>query len=171
VSSPGDALDGLTIEVPAGAYGGEVSLEVSSREVIGNSVREHFSPVSPLISISGGDGPADELITLTIPVEISADEFAMAFAYDAASGKLEGLALLESTANSVRVATRDISRDVLVSAVLVTELYEGSDSGFEHGVDDWYFPNYGSYIAPGGHCGGCVALGVEMGGLDPFEIS
>ena len=28
------------------------------------------------------------------------------------------------------------------------------DSGFRPGVDDWQFTNYGSYVAPTGHCEG-----------------
>ncbi|MCG2768195.1 MAG: hypothetical protein L6435_07410 [Anaerolineae bacterium] len=154
VSAPGDPLDGLSIEVPPGAYADNVSFEITSREVVAHDLGQHFNPVSPLIEIRGGEALADELLTMTIPIEISADEFAMAFAYDAGSGEVEGLALLESTADSVTVVTRDISRDVLVSAILVDDLYGDKETGFVHGVDDWYFPNYGSFISPGGHCAG-----------------
>jgi hypothetical protein len=154
VSSPGDPLHGLSIEVPPGAFASDVTLAIASREVQSHSLGRLFDPVSPLIEIRGAETLTGELLTISIPIEIGADKFAMGFAYEAASGAVDGLALLESTPDSVTVATRDISRDVLVSAVLVDELYGGSDSGFEHGVDDWYFPNHGSYISPGGHCAG-----------------
>jgi len=155
VSSPGDPLDGLIIEVPAGSYEGEVSVTVTSREVQGHSLGPSFNPAAPLIDIRGPETPSDELLTLSIPIEIEEDEFAMAFAYDAGKGEVSGLGLLESTRSKVVAGTWGIGLiRVLVSAIEVEALDGNVDTGFQHGVHDWHIPNFSSYLSPGGVCAG-----------------
>lgn len=155
VDQPGSALDGLTIEVPSGAFSHGTLFEISSLDIESHTFGSDVNPITPLIRIES-DGPlADEFLSMTIPVRIEVDEFAMAFAYETQSpGVLEGMALLESTSTLVKVTTRHISRDVLVSSIPKERLEIDIDTGFEHGVDDWPFVNYGSYISPGGHCAG-----------------
>ncbi|MFQ5921247.1 MAG: hypothetical protein ACE5M4_00240 [Anaerolineales bacterium] len=158
VNQPGDALDGMTIEVPAGAYSREVQFEISSRAIEGHTFGSDVSPKTPLIQIEAGDQLAEELLTISIPIRIEQDEFAMAFAYEPQTfefqGVLEGVALLKSTNESVLVTTRQPSRDVFVSSIPTERLRADVQTGFQHGVDDWPFVNYGSYISPSGHCAG-----------------
>jgi hypothetical protein len=155
VSSPGDPLDGLSIEVPAGSYTGEVSLTVTSREVQRHSLGPNFNPVSPLIEIRGPEAPSDELLMLSIPIEIEEDEFAMAFAYDAEQGEVSGLGLLESTRSKVVAGTWGIGViRVLVSAIDEHALQGDMDTKFQHGVHDWQIPNFQPYLTSGAVCAG-----------------
>jgi hypothetical protein len=63
--------------------------------------------------------------------------------------------LLAEDATSVTVATEHFSAaflSLVKKALLPTEV----DSGFRPGLDDWQFPNYGSFIAKNGQCAGQV---------------
>jgi hypothetical protein len=77
----------------------------------------------------------------------------MGFYYDFKTNKLEGMATLARDADSITIGTRHFS-SFLVSMIKLTELKPDIDSGFRPGIDDWQFVNYGSYIAPEGHCAG-----------------
>lgn len=154
-SSSGHPLDGLSIEVPAGSYPDEVTLTVTAREVQGHSLGPHFNPVSPLIEIRGPDRLADEMLTLSIPIEIEEKEFAMAFKYDAGQGEVSGLTLLESTRSKVVAGTWGIGViRVLVSAIEQEALQGDVDTKFQHGVHDWHIPNFQSYLTSGAVCAG-----------------
>lgn len=142
------------LQVPGKAYEKETAFKISSREIKENNLGEHFNPITPLITIDNGHAYSAEVMTLTIPISISKDEFAMAFYYDRKTGLLEALPLVQLTTQSITVATEHFS-DVAVSKIKQSEL-EGIDvdTGFEPGYDDWQFVNYGSFIEPGGHCAG-----------------
>lgn len=157
VQTPGHPLDGFRLAVPAGSYRDARTFRVSCAPITGMTFAE-VRPASPLITIDNGGGYSRELMRVRIPVAVAADEFAMGFYYDAGSGQLEGLPLLAADAASVTVATRHFS-SIFASAVKLAVLdhliVTGKiDSGFRPGVDDWQFPNEGSYLEPGGHCAG-----------------
>jgi len=154
VDAPNYPLDGLTIQVSDGAYPAGTTFEIDSRTVESHSFGPDFNPASVLIEIDAGLNLAQDFVTMSIPVQIQPDEFAMAFAYEEETGVLQGLPLLESENDSVRIATRDISRDIIVSTVKLDRLDQDIDTGFQHGVDDWQFENYGSALSPRGHCAG-----------------
>ena len=115
----------------------------------------NFVPISPLITIDNGGGYSNEIVTLQIPVQIPAGNFAMAFYYDDKIGTLEGIPTIAETDSSLTIATRHFSK-IVVSSIAESALSNDVEinTGFEPGVDDWQFTNYGSYIAPGGHCAG-----------------
>lgn len=155
VSSPGHALDGLSIEVPPGAYDSDVRLTVEAQEVQSHSLGPHINPVSPLIEIQGSQGLADEMLTLSIPIDIGEDEFAMAFRYDAGQGEVSGMTLLDSTEDLVVAGSWGVEAiSVFVSAIETVSLQGNITTGFQHGVNDWNFPNFQSYLASGGVCAG-----------------
>ncbi|MEW6718670.1 MAG: hypothetical protein AB1345_14360 [Chloroflexota bacterium] len=155
IDDPGSELDGLHIEIPEGAYVQNTFIHIEAQPIEGHTFGDFVRPITPLIKIyTEGNVFAYELITITIPIQITEGDFAMAFAYDEQKGVLEGMTLLEETLEFLKVTTRFISRDVLVSAIPEAFLEGDVDTGFEHGVDDWQFTNYGSVIAPGGHCAG-----------------
>jgi len=79
----------------------------------------------------------------------------MAFYYDEERGTLEGIPTVEETDSSITIATRHFS-DIVVSSIPQSALGPDAevDTGFLPGIDDWQFTNYGSYIAPPGHCAG-----------------
>ncbi|NQT74231.1 MAG: PKD domain-containing protein [Chloroflexi bacterium] len=150
---PGDSLDGFQIEVPAGAYANPRQFDVSYSPISDHSFGDDFNPISPLISIENGGGYSDELIHVTIPVEVPEGQFAMAFIYDEVTGTLEGVPTVYLDENSITVATRHFS-DFIISMIDDYLLMGDIDSGFKPGVDDWQFTNRGSYISPKGHCWG-----------------
>ncbi len=107
--------------------------------------------------VENGGGYSDEIMLVKIRVNIPEGHFAMGFFYDEKSGTLEGMPLVEEDKNSITIATMHFSWFVVSSIdkkLLLYEITGRANSGFRPGVDDWQFPNKGSFIAPGGHCAG-----------------
>jgi len=171
-------LRGLEITVPDSAFTQARDFSISYAPVQSHSYGPNFHPISPMIVIANGGGYADEPMILTIPVKIPADEFAMAFLYNEVTGALEGMPILAMDTTSITVATRhfatssistfapegkrasklasDAFANVIISSIKESAL-KGQQivtTGFAPGKDDWEFPNYGSVIAPDGHCAG-----------------
>lgn len=176
IEKAGDPLDGLIIQVPENAFENNRDFAISYEEIKDHKLGKYFNPVSPLITISNGGGYSNELMTLTIPVNIAPDEFAMAFFYDPETGRLEGIPLLESDGKKVVVATRrfsdkSINKDValamqaappapdemdkiILTAAKEKDIRGDFNTGFDPGEDDFPSVNYGSTVAPKGHCEG-----------------
>lgn len=154
VAAPDDPADGLTIEVPSGAYPEGTVFQVRSRPIQSHVFGPDFNPASPLIEIEAGAELAEGAVIVSVPAQIAPEDFGMAFAYEEKDGALEGLTFLDSDAEGVRFASRYLSRDFVVSTVARERLQGDIQTGFEHGVDDWQFRNYGSVLAPRGHCAG-----------------
>ncbi len=152
VSRPGEPLDGLRLEVPAGAFAGDRTVTISSRPVTGSDYGPLVTPAGPLVTIDDGGGYADGLLRLRIPATIPDGAVAGVFYYDEVTGRLEGLPTVAVDATGITIATRHFSG--LLPAIATGGLPDTVDSGFRPGVDDWQFTNRGSIIAPGGHCSG-----------------
>lgn len=153
VDDPGDPLDGLQIEVPPDAYGESRQFDISYAPITGHDFDDNFDPVTPLITVENGGGYADDFMYVTIPVDVPEGSFAMAFYFDAATGKLEGIPPVSETPESITVVTRHFT-DFLGSLVDESVLTRDIDCDFLPGEDDWQFVNRGSFIAPKGHCAG-----------------
>lgn len=153
VTQPGTPISDLEIRVPENSYSDTRQFQLSYAPVEKHSFGEAFNPATPLITIDNGGDYAAELIDVTIPVQIPDDKFAMAFYYDDKAKKLEGLPLVDYSKNSITFATRHFS-SFIVSMIPRASLKKDIDTGFRPGIDDWQFVNYGSNVAPGGHCAG-----------------
>lgn len=155
VNQPGSPINGLKFQAPNGAYPNGQPVTISSAPITGQTFGSNFNPASPMIIIDAGKDYAEEPILVTIPVTIPADQFAMAFYYDAANQKLEGIPTASQDGTSITIATRHFS-NIIVSMISFDTLtsIKKVDSGFRPGVDDWEFDNAGSILAPGGHCAG-----------------
>jgi hypothetical protein len=153
VDKQGDPINGFKLTVPAGAYTGSLKFSISYAPVTGQSFGPNFNPVTPLISVDNGGGYSNEIIEIKMPVVVPDDSFAMGFIYDDATGKLEGMPLISRDASSITVGTRHFS-SFIVSMIKKAELEKDINSGFVPRYDDWEFTNFGSAIAPGGHCAG-----------------
>jgi hypothetical protein len=153
INKPGDPLDGLTINVPSGSYTSSLKFTISYAPENGHTFGTDFNPITPMISVDNGGQYATEIMEVTIPVNIPSDSFAMGFIYDKSTRKLEGMPLLTQSATSITVGTRHFS-DFIISMIPKFNLKKDIDTGFRPGIDDWAFPNEGSYIAPTGHCAG-----------------
>lgn len=154
VQAPGSAVNGLAIQVPSGAYPQSVPFTVSTRAIDKHKFGNLFNPASPLIHIENNHLFAKEPLQVEIPIQIAANEFAMAFSYDERTGKLEGIPLVSLSRDKLTLLTAHFS-DIVVSKIDQAQLDKTIiDSGFKPGIDDWEFVNNGSIIAPDGHCAG-----------------
>jgi hypothetical protein len=180
VHTPGNPVDGLKIDVPAGAYSSSQTFRISYQPIQSHQLGPDFNPLTPLLTIENEEQYAAKPIIITIPVKIPRGHFAMAFFVNKVTGELEGLPLLAFDSSSITVYTGDFSLPSSNSSALaktvfgartrgigdffglvVTSISDAAldlnstyNSGFTPGVDDWQFTNWGSYLAPKGHCAG-----------------
>jgi hypothetical protein len=153
VNQSDSPLNGLRIEVPANSFSSTRTFHVSYAPVESHTLGNNFNLISPLITIDNGGGYSDEIMFVTVTVSIPDDYFAMAFSYNADSGQMDGLPLVSENDDSITIATRNFT-NMIVSSIERYRLTDLAESGFRPGFDDWQFPNYGSYLEPGGHCAG-----------------
>ncbi|MGQ9684294.1 MAG: hypothetical protein ACUVX9_17320, partial [Anaerolineae bacterium] len=154
VQNPASPVDGLSIQVPEGAFPKGATFKVSTQPIQDHKLGPLFNPATPLISIDNGGRFAAEPLLVEIPVQLAEDDFAMAFYYDRHSGKLEGLPLAALSRDRISIVTSHFS-GIVVSRIKINMLGEITvDTGFMPGVDDWQFVNRGSVITPPGHCSG-----------------
>jgi len=181
IQKSGDPLNGMTVTVPDTAYTDDRTFTISSAPITGHNFGSMFNPSSPLITISNGGGYSTTPMTIKIPVSIPSGEFAMIFMYNSQSGNLEGMPVVAEDSGSVTGITMHFSQaalassphqiskggktiqgttdgsdfiSVVVSAISKNLLGGDVQTGFTPGIDDWEFPNYGSILESGGHCGG-----------------
>lgn len=154
VTNPASPVVGMKINVPDGAYKENTGFKISTRPITSHEFGPKFNPVTPLITVDNGHEFSVKPMTVDIPIHIAPDEFAMAFYYDTKTGVLEGIPTVSLDTNHITIMTHHFS-DTVVSKVKKSDLNNiDVDTGFRPGVDDWQFTNYGSFIAPGGHCAG-----------------
>jgi hypothetical protein len=171
ILTAGNPLRGMQITVPPNSYSATKTFEISYAQIENHKLGSNFNPLSPLIKISNGGGYAENPINIKIPIKKTKDDFAIGFLYDASTGKLEALPLLDVNDSSVTVNTRHFSstrstlgkgliNDQSFTNLVVSSIKESVllgqtviSSGFTPGVDDWEFINYGSFITEG-HCAG-----------------
>lgn len=172
ILTAGSPLRGMQITIPPNSYSATRTFEISYAQIENHKLGSNFNPISPLIRISNGGGYAENTINVKIPIKKTKDDFAIGFLYDASTGKLEALPLLDVSDSSVTVNTRHFSttgstlgkglnNDQSFTNLVVSSIKESVlmgqtvlSSGFTPGVDDWEFINYGSFISPKGHCAG-----------------
>jgi hypothetical protein len=177
VIKPSNPLNGLEFTIPANSFTQSLSVNISYAEIKGHEYGENFNPISPLINIQLNQSFSSAPMQLKIPIKLPAGYHAMAFLYNKNTGELEGLPTEEltssyiivnsshfsyTTANKRTDEITDENNQVIVASTLET-LTSGNlqiAAGFDVGLDDWEFPNYGSYIAPGGHCAGQSASAI-----------
>jgi hypothetical protein len=147
--------NGPTLTVSPEAYTQPTTFKITSTEITTHKLGPLFHPASPLISIDNGHAYANDPMVLKIPITLAKDEFALGFFYDRKTGRLEGLPLVAEDAQSITVLTRHFS-DIVISKAKKAEVINALplDSGYLPGADDWQFTNFGSWLAPAGHCAG-----------------
>lgn len=151
------ASDGMRISIPAGAHDRDVAYRIERKLVVQSTLPDWILPVSPLYLVDNGGATALKPISIEVPVAVPPGGFAMGLFYDEATGRIEAMPLIDVTERSVTVATAHFSSFVVVTLPgwgPGNPAVPNVDTGFRPGVDDWQFANYGSYIAPDGHCGG-----------------
>lgn len=162
VDLDGSPVDGMSLYVDFFSFDETQNFDISTREIKDHDFGSDFTPITPLITIDNGHIFSNYPMKLTIPITLEEDEFAMGFFFDSETGKLEAIPTESIDSDSITLLTSHFS-DVVISKISIDKLksLEGSvtskfDTGFSPGLDDWQFINYGSYLAPGGHCAGQV---------------
>jgi len=160
VGDPTSAINGFTINIDPGTYKTDTDFDISTTEITGHTYGNEFSPITPLITVDNGGGFSEHPMQVTIPIDITEEEFAMGFYYDAKTKELEAIPYVSISADKITLLTNHFS-NIVVSKISIAELERltsntktNADSGFKPGFDDWQFINYGSALAPGGHCAG-----------------
>jgi len=153
-------LDGLFIKIAKNSYSSTTNFTIKTSEIKSHSFGEYFNPVTPLITIENNHEFSQIPMTVSIPISKQKDEFALAFYYDKNSNRLEAIPFTNLEDDNITIVTSHFS-DIVVSVIKLVDLealafstVDKIDTGFSPGVDDWQFTNYGSYIAPKGHCAG-----------------
>jgi hypothetical protein len=155
ITATGDPLDGALVTVPAGTYAKPVPFTVTSRAFPDGETAPGFTAVSGLLGVdNGGAVTGGDPVLVTIPLRgtVGADADVVGLYYGQ-DGALEVLPVVEQTGTTATVAAQHFS-EVFVAVADWSKVPATVDSGFRPGIDDWQFPNYGSYIAPTGHCEG-----------------
>jgi hypothetical protein len=153
VRKPGDELDGLSLDVPQGAYPSKVAVTISERAITGHSLGPSVTVLSPLISVENGGAVADQPMTLRIPIKLPKGNIPLAFFVDP-SGGLEALPLLDYDDSSITTITRHFTDLAVLSESETTINNLKVDTGFKLGADDWNLRNMGSDLASQGYCKG-----------------
>ncbi|MFN8366282.1 MAG: IPT/TIG domain-containing protein [Candidatus Kapaibacterium sp.] len=179
INKPGNVLNGMTITIPTGAYTNARPFTVTSFEIKSHKFGTNVNPITPLIRVTSSGGYADGIYEVKIPITLPQGEIPLVFIYDEQTGKLEPMIVQYYNATSVTALTRHLATSVIhpqgaakligskvqgleeYSSFFVSSLKESLlnaagtiTTGFAVGVDDWEFVNWGSYVAPGGHCAG-----------------
>jgi hypothetical protein len=179
VQASGDStLNGMKFIVPSNAFAGTKGFQVAYAPVTKNNVGPNFNPITPVIRVETNLLYSDSLISVEIPVSVPSGHFAMGFLFNEATGKLEGMPLEGLDSNKVTISTRHFATSsvsgpnagkafntnnrayFLLASIEESKLASQPviETGFKVGKDNFEFPNYGSFIEPGGHCTGqCLA--------------
>ena len=160
INKPGDALNGLQITVPSGAYKTSTNFTVSYQNV--KSANPDLANASPLILVENGGKLSEKPMTLKIPIKYGEDDFPMVFDYDIATGNMEPMPTKALDDNSITAVLNHFSGKLVLTAkgqYLKSQellyLKKGSPpTKFQPGKDDWAFKNRASYITPNGNCTG-----------------
>ena len=153
---------GFSIVFPQGALGADASVSISTTPITGvpsGAYGGALTPVTDLYTIDLGSAalaaPATVTLSIKMPTTPVTGAVAMAFYYDGNTGEIWPLATISSDATSI-VALAPHFSSIFAALVDLAKLPTTVDSGFRPGLDDWQFTNYGSYVAPHGHCEGQV---------------
>lgn len=150
---------GLELRVPPGTWATATSLTVSATPVLAVH-RDGVRAGSALISINVGEQTfASRPVTLFVPGEGTADEFAMVFGYERARDQLEGMPSYPEPGGTAFV-TQHFS-DFLTLLTQYAKLDEAVGTPFVFGTDDFAMVNEGSAVAPNGFCSGQVVAALH----------
>ncbi|MBD2701864.1 hypothetical protein IC229_14535 [Spirosoma sp. BT702] len=105
-------LNGLKIQVPNKAYTANKAFKVSYAPIIKHDIGPDFNPLTPLIHIENGGGYADSMMTLTIPINLPPNHYAIAMMYSKEKG-FELLPTISSSNTEIKVKTNHLDFEQL----------------------------------------------------------
>ena len=153
IDKPGDPLNGFVLDVASGSYASSTPFTISYAPITAQTFGDVITPISPLITVDNGGEFSQEPMYVRVPVQVPDGYLAMGFFYDDRTGNIASMPLSSFDSESVTVSTMHFS-SFFISMIQKVLLEREFRSGFTPGVDDWQFVNYGSYVAPDGHCAG-----------------
>jgi len=168
VRNPDSSLDGLTIEVPAGAYETSVEFSIYEGPIPDIALEEEIDIISPMIIIDNGGEYSNEIMGVTVPIEVPEEDFAMAFLYDPENDKLEGVPTYPENNGSLTFLTRHFSTYAMLSVKKSTLDNLNFFTKYSPTNDFWNLPNAGSVVAPGGYCHGMALTSLYYSDPDAF---
>ena len=154
VDKPGDPLDGLTIEVPDGAYAGSTTFKISYKPIEKHNLPSGYEPISPYIIVENGGEYSDGIMSFTVPADIPDGYLGMVFYYDESTGEMEPAAPIGQSATSLTIATRHFSGSFATRKPISELQGLKLDTKFTPGEDTWQFKNEGAAGSPKGICRG-----------------
>jgi hypothetical protein len=152
-SKTGDALDGLTLTVPADAYANAGTWTVVADSTVVAPLPAGFTQAGPALVISTSQGFAASPITLKMPLAIGATATVVPLYYNTVTPSQTAR---RSAADTVALSCERVFGGIcMIFAKVPNALLQGTfNSSFLPGRDDWEFINYGDFNAPGGDCEG-----------------
>ena len=156
---PTGPLAGLAISAPAEAWGAPVTVTLVTTPVTAVSL-EGVRAGSALVSLEvDGARFAGAPVHVFLPGDVgTADEVAMVFGYDRATGEFEAMPSYPSPGGTSFV-TQHFS-EYLTLLTQRVRLDVALPTPFQYGVDDFPLVNEGSWLAPGGFCSGQVVAAI-----------
>jgi len=155
IDKSGSPVQGLTLDVPNGAYPSDTVFSISTSEILAQGFDPAITLISPLIHVENGGTFAGSPMMVKVPCVIPDDATPMAFYYDSDTKKLEYIPVVDFDKNSVTFAVEHFSTTVI--GYVKNDLTSGTpvvNSGFTPGVDDFALVNNGSSLTPRGECMG-----------------
>ena len=173
LNKPGDPLNGMSLTVQSNSFNNPATFTITSAPILEHRLGEFFNPVSPLIEIESNGEYSTHPMKLRVPISLPQGSFAMGFYYDKVTGAIEAIPVDDLGSDYVVLSTmhftspsalakrsgiayQNPATDIVITIADEALLTRANmiESNFTPGIDDWEFINYGSYIAPNGHCAG-----------------
>lgn len=149
------SIKGMKIEIPGNSFVQATSISIATAEIQDQDLGSLVHPVTPLITVDNGGIYSENTIFVTIPVENAEREILIGMYYDPETKSVEGIPSVYQDQEKIILATNHFS-SFFVSSASKDDIDKAGDArtNFEPGTDDFIFTNYGSYVAPRGHCTG-----------------
>ena len=153
VVPPGSPIAGMVLEVPANSYPVARTFSLSYTPLGNRRLSEFATPITPLINIENGGGPAQEMMALTLPVSLASNEMVVASLLQHDTGARFYVPVLASSNGTVTILTRHFCSAVLEKTTAAQLASVAPvQTGFDPRADDWEFRNQGTYVEPRAAC-------------------
>ncbi len=113
----GDALNGLTLTIPAGAYPTASVWSIVADSNVAVTLPSGFTQVGPALAIINNQGYATTPLTLKMPMVVGAGNTVVPFYYNPATRKLEGIPTVDLKPTYLTLATENFSNASTVTNV------------------------------------------------------